>query len=148
MDYGRLGERQRRLSLPVLEILSSIMLLVAVVLIMLELVQYSKQKDALPTDLTIAGVAVGGLSESDAQARLESAYTNQVVQLVYDGSLILLRPSEVNFRLSSDLMLSEAITRSNQQKSFWGGFLELHGAARGDGGQCAARRDVHRRRSA
>jgi beta-lactamase class A len=122
MDYGRLGERQRRLTLPVLEILSSIMLLVAVVLIMLELVQYSKQKDALPTDLTIAGVAVGGLSESDAQARLESVYTNQVVQLVYDGNLILLRPSEVNFRLSSDLMLSEAITRSNQQKSFWGGF--------------------------
>jgi beta-lactamase class A len=122
MDYGRLGERQRRLTLPVLEILSSILLLVAVILIMLELVQYSKQKDQLPTDLTIAGVAVGGLSESDAQARLESVYTNQVVQLVYDGSLILLRPSEINFRLSTDLMLSEAITRSNQQKSFWGGF--------------------------
>jgi hypothetical protein len=59
MDYGRLGERQRRLTLPVLEIFSAILLLVAVVLIMLELVQYSLQKDELPTDLTIAGVAVG-----------------------------------------------------------------------------------------
>ncbi len=122
MDYGRLGERQRRLTLPVLEIFSAILLLVAVVLIMLELVQYSQQKDELPTDLTIAGVAVGGLSESDAQARLESVYTNQTVQLVYDGSLILLRPPEINFRLNTDLMLSEAIARSNQQKSFWGGF--------------------------
>ncbi len=122
MDYGRLGERQRRLTLPVLEIFSAILLLVAVVLIMLELVQYSQQKDELPTDLIIAGVAVGGLSESDAQARLESVYTNQTIQLVYDGSLILLRPPEINFRLSTDLMLSEAIERSNQQKSFWGGF--------------------------
>jgi beta-lactamase class A len=122
MDYGRLGERQRRLTLPVLEIFSSILLLVAVVLIMLELVQYSQQKDELPTDLTIAGVAVGGLSESDAQARLESVYVDQAIQLIYDGSPVLLRPPEINFRLNSDLMISDAMARSNRQKSFWGGF--------------------------
>jgi beta-lactamase class A len=122
MDYGRLGERRRRLSLPVLEILSSILLLVASVLVMLELVRYSQQKDELPTDLTIAGVAVGGLSEGDAQARLESVYVGQAIQLVYDGNPILLQPSQINFRLNSDLMISEAIARSNRQKSFWGGF--------------------------
>ena len=122
MDYGRLGERQRRLTLPIVEIFSSILLLIAVVLAMLELVRYSEEKDALPTDLTIAGVAVGGLSESDAQARLESVYVNQAIQLIYDGSPILLRPPEINFRLNSDLMISDAIARSNRQKSFWAGF--------------------------
>jgi beta-lactamase class A len=122
MDYGRLGERQRRMTLPILEIFSFILLLIATVLVMLELVQYSQQKDDLPTDLTIAGVAVGGLSESDAQARLESVYVSQPVQLVYNGNPIILQPAEINFRLNSDLMISEAIARSNRQKSFWGGF--------------------------
>ena len=61
MDYGRLGERQRRLTLPIVEIFSSILLLIAVVLAMLELVRYSEEKDALPTDLTIAGVRGGRL---------------------------------------------------------------------------------------
>jgi hypothetical protein len=127
MDYGRLGERQRRLTLPVLEIASSILLLGAVVLIMLELVQYSEQKDDLPTDLIIAGVAVGGLSESDAQARLESVYVSQPVQLIYDGSPIVLYPPEINFHVNSELMISEAIARSNRQKSFWGGFWNFLG---------------------
>jgi beta-lactamase class A len=122
MDYGRLGDKRRRLMLPVLEIVSSILLLVAVVLIMLEMVQYNRQRDDLPTDLTIAGVAVGSLNEGDAQARLESVYTHQSVQLLYDGSLILLRPPEVDFRLNTDLMLSEAVARSDRQKSYWGGF--------------------------
>ena len=125
MDYGRLGERQRRLTLPIVEIFSSLLLLAAVVLIMLELVRYSEQKDDLPTDLTIAGIAVGGLSETDAQARLESVYVNQPVQLIYDGSPIVLQPPEINFRLNSDLMISDAVARSNRQKSFWGGFLNF-----------------------
>ena len=65
---------------------------------------------------------MGGLSESDAQARLESVYVNQAIQLIYDGSPIWLRPPEINFRLNSDLMISDAIARSNRQKSFWAGF--------------------------
>ena len=56
MEYGRLGERQRRMRVPVLEILSSLLLLGAIILGMLELVEYSSTKDDLPTDLTIAGI--------------------------------------------------------------------------------------------
>ncbi len=95
MEYGRLGERQRRMRVPVLEILSSLLLLGAIILGMLELVEYSSTKDDLPTDLTIAGIPVGGLSEADVQIRLEEIYADQPVQLSYLGSPIVLDPVEV-----------------------------------------------------
>ncbi|MBN1565306.1 MAG: serine hydrolase [Anaerolineae bacterium] len=122
MDYGRLGERRRNFQFPILEILSALMLLMAIVLSMFELVTYSNQKDDLPTDLTVAGVAVGGLSESDAQARWERVYIEQPVQLVYDGNPIDLYPSEIGFRVNSEAMLAEARQQTTQERSFWIGF--------------------------
>ena len=122
MDYGRLGERRRNFRFPIVEILSAILLLMAIVLGMFELVNYSNQKDNLPTDLTVAGVAVGGLNESDAQARWERVYFEQPVQLIYDGNPILLIPSEIDFRVNSDAMLAEARQQTSQERNFWIGF--------------------------
>ena len=121
-DYGRLGERQRGVQLPVLEILSSILLLIAIVLGMLELVRYSDQRDTLPTDLTVAGIAVGGLSETDARTRWESIYVEQPIQLSYEGSPIVMYPSEINFRVNSDAMLATARDQSSRENNFWAGF--------------------------
>jgi len=122
MDYGRLGERQRRLRMPVLEILSALLLLGAIVLAMLELVAYSNQKDSLPTDLTIADIPLGGMSESAAQVRLEAIYVDQPVQLLYNSSPIWLDPAEINFSVNADAMLAEARAQSSREKNFWLGF--------------------------
>ncbi len=122
MDYGRLGERPRGLQFPLLEIASAILLLGAIVLGMLELVAYSNQKDTLPTDLTIAGIPVGGLSEEDALARVESVYAAQPVQLYYEGSPILLDPAEINFRVNGEAMMASARAQSSREKNFWAGF--------------------------
>ncbi|MEW6577778.1 MAG: serine hydrolase [Chloroflexota bacterium] len=122
MDYGQLGERRRGFQLPVLEIVSALLLLVAIVLTMLELVAYSDTRDSLPTDLTVAGIAVGGLSEADARARWESVYLKQPIQLSYEGSPIVLYPEEIGFRVASDVMLAEARAQSAQAQSFWAGF--------------------------
>ncbi len=127
MEYGRLGERQRRMRVPVLEILSSLLLLGAIILGMLELVEYSSTKDDLPTDLTIAGIPVGGLSEADVQIRLEEIYADQPVQLSYLGSPIVLDPVEVGFRLNTEAMLAEARAQSTQQQDFWAGFWNYLG---------------------
>ncbi|MBN2304825.1 MAG: serine hydrolase [Anaerolineae bacterium] len=126
-DYGRLGERQRGMQLPLLEILSSLLLLGAILVGMFELVNYSNDKESLPTDLTMAGIAVGGLSESDALARLEAAYVDQPIQLYYDGNPIVLQPAEINFRLNSDAMLAEARSQNSQEKNFWAGFWNYLG---------------------
>ena len=125
-DFGRLGER-RRAQIPLLEILSSILLLGAIVLTMFELVQYSNDKDSLPTDLTVAGVAVGGLSETDAQARWEAVYVDQPVQLYYGDNLILLDPTEIKFNTNSDAMLAAALAQTSQEKNFWAGFWNYLG---------------------
>jgi hypothetical protein len=122
IDYGRLGERRRNFRFPLLELISAILLLMAIVLGMFELVNYSNQKDNLPTDLTMAGVAVGGLNESDAQARWERVYVEQPVQLIYDGNPILLYPSDINFRVNSEAMLAEARQQTTQERNFWVGF--------------------------
>lgn len=122
MDYGRLGERQRSFQFPLLEISSAILLLMAIVLGMFELVNYSNQKDDLPTDLTVAGVAVGGLNEVNAQARWEGVYLEQPVQLIYDGNPIVLYPAEIGFRVESEAMLAEARGQISQERDFWVGF--------------------------
>lgn len=122
MDYGQLGERRRGFQLPLLEIVSALLLLVAIVLAMLELVAYSDTRDSLPTDLTVAGVAVGGLSEADARARWEAVYLKQPIQVSYEGSPIVLYPEEIGFRVASDVMLAEARAQSTQAQSFWAGF--------------------------
>lgn len=121
MDYGRLGERQR-VQFPLLEIVSALLLLGAILLVMFELVAYGDQRDELPTDLTVAGIAVGGLSEANAQARWEAIYVEQPIQLVYSGHPIVLYPDEVGFRVNSDAMLAEARAQSSQEKNFWAGF--------------------------
>ncbi len=126
-DYGRLGERPRGTRFPVLEILSALLLGAAIVLAMVELVRYSNSKDALPTDLMIAGVQVGGLSEADAQARLDAIYINQPVRLSYDGSPILLDPTEIGFRINSEVMLAEARAQSSGERNFWTGFWKYLG---------------------
>ena len=85
MDYGYLRENRRKIQVPLLEILSSLLLLAGIVWGMIVLVQYSNVKDTLPTNLTVAGVAVGGLSESDArQRRLEQIYVEQPIYLSTD----------------------------------------------------------------
>jgi len=127
VEYGRLGERQHRMRVPVLEILSSMLLFGAIILGMLELVEYSSTKDDLPTDLTIAGIPVGGLSEADVQIRLEEIYVDQPVQLFYLGSPIVLDPVEVGFRLNAEAMLAEARAQSTQSQDFWAGFWNFLG---------------------
>lgn len=122
MDYGQLGERQRGFQFPVLAIVSALLLLVTIVLAMLELVAYSDTRDSLPTDLTVAGIPVGGLSEADARARWESVYLKQPIQLSYEGSPIVLYPEEIGFRVASDVMLADARAQSAQAQSFWAGF--------------------------
>jgi beta-lactamase class A len=130
MEYGHLRERQRRLHLPLLEIFSTLLVFGAIVLGMIELVQYSnaRAKDQLPTRLTIAEVPVGGLSENDARALLEEVYVQQPIRLLYGSSLIELPPGQIGFRLNTDAMLASARDQSvGSDDDFWPGFWNYLG---------------------
>ncbi|NDJ75961.1 MAG: serine hydrolase, partial [Chloroflexi bacterium] len=123
MEYERLGERRRGVQVPVMQILSAILLLGAIVLGMIELVKFSNTKDDLATDLTVGEIAVGGLSEEEAQARWEAIYLEQPVRLYYEDTLILLDPvNDAGFGVDSEAMLDQARAESSQEQNFWAGF--------------------------
>lgn len=127
MAYGHLREDRRRMHLPLLEIFSGLLLLAAIVLGMIELARYSATKESLQTDLTIAGLQVGGMDANRAQERWEQVYITQPVQLYFGDHLILLNPADVGFRTNNDAMLAEARSRNTAATNFWLGFWNYLG---------------------
>ena len=124
MTLGGLGTRNqsgRRINL--LGIISSAMLLVGIVMFGQQLIAYSGQDfNNLQADVIIAGIQVGGLSESEAQARWEQVFLDQPVTLIYRNSPIVLNPRSLGFRTNSEAMLAAARNESNTENSFWSGF--------------------------
>jgi beta-lactamase class A len=117
-----LGTRRRPRRLPVIPIFSWLFILLAAGLFGLELIRFSQQIDTLSTDVTVAGVDVGGLSAAEAVSRWEQAYA-QPITLWYDNSPILLDPAAVGFRTNQDSMLAAARAVSEAESSFWSRFL-------------------------
>jgi len=99
------------------------MLLAALVLTFVELLLYSQQRARMPGGLSVGGVPIGGLTQSDAAQRLAQAYSIPV-ELHYGDQIILLNPSSVGFQLDIEAMLAAA----EQQRTgteFWPGFWDF-----------------------
>jgi hypothetical protein len=126
MGLGGLGTRQQSGGnrLPIIPIFSFILLFIGVILFGQELIAYSNAEGNLQTDVEIAGVQVGGLSESQAQERLETVYLDQPIKLTYQGNPILLDPRSAGFRLSMDAMLAQARQQGGENADFWTGFWD------------------------
>ncbi|HEX2906407.1 MAG TPA: serine hydrolase [Phototrophicaceae bacterium] len=122
MSVSGLGTKRRRRSLPVVQLISVMMLLVAIGLFVLELVQFSQEQERLPPDVTIAGIPVGGLLPTDAVALLERAYSQPVI-LYYAGSPIALDPAAVGFRTNRETMLAAAQAAGDVEAGFWSQFV-------------------------
>jgi len=105
-----------------LRLASLALLLGAVVLFFVELLAFSRQRARLPEGLTIAGVSVGGLEQTEALQRLLQTYSTPL-ELYYGEQLIVVQPSVVGFQLDAEAMLAAgelARTRSD----FWAGFWD------------------------
>jgi beta-lactamase class A len=99
--------RTRSQGFPFLALTSSVMVLSAVGLFVLELVGFSQQQNRLPADVIVADIAVGGMLPGEAVASWERALS-QPVTLWYQDSPILLEPAAIGFRINSDTMLAQA----------------------------------------
>jgi beta-lactamase class A len=97
-------------------------LLGAVVLLVLQLVSFSRARAVFPGELTIAGIPVGGLDPQQTAQRLLEAYTLPV-ELRYGDSRIHLQPSVVEFRLDIDSMLAAANLARTEQ-AYWVDFWD------------------------
>jgi beta-lactamase class A len=99
---------------------SALFLSAAIILTIVSLVGYSRQRNSYPAGMTIAGVPVGGVDPQTASQRVLQVYSSPV-EIQYAGSNILITPSMVGFQLDIDSMLAAAdLTRTGS--SFWGGF--------------------------
>jgi beta-lactamase class A len=124
MPLTGLGTKRktRRFATPILPILSALALAAALALFVIELLRFSQQQVRLPTDVSIAGIDVGGLLPGEAVARWEAAYAEPIV-LYYGESPILLDPASVGFRANNEVMLASARAADNTGSAFWGRFM-------------------------
>ena len=102
---------------------SILLLLAAVAFLFIELVAYSRERTRLPDQLTVADIPVGEATPSEAMERLLQAYSTPI-ELSYDDATMQLLPSNVGFRLDTDVMIAAA-ERERSETPFWQGFWDF-----------------------
>ena len=100
--------------------ISILLISIAIILMVVSLVGYSRQRNNYPPGMTIAGVPVGGLDPAAASQRLLEIYTSPV-EASYSGAVIQIDPQIVGFTADVDSMMAAAdLVRTGG--SFWSGF--------------------------
>jgi beta-lactamase class A len=95
----------------------------AIVLTMVGLTTYSRERGSYPVGMTIAGVPVGGIDPQTAAQRLLQVY-NMPVELQYAGASIQMDPAVAGFQIDTESMLAAADLQRTGG-SFWGGFWDF-----------------------
>ena len=111
--------RNRNTSILV-RVVSILFLSATIILVIISLINFSRQRNNYPARMTIAGVPVGELSPSEASERVLLVYTTPV-EARYGESIIHVDPSAVGFELDVEAMIAAA-DLSRTSGSFWGGF--------------------------
>jgi beta-lactamase class A len=108
--------------LSALRFISLFLIFLAIVLTTLQLVRFSRVRAFLPAGLKIAGVPVGGLDRQQAAQRILEAY-DIPVELRYNGAVIHLSPTVLDFQVDVESMLAAA-EQARTQKLFWQDFWD------------------------
>ncbi len=93
----------------------------AAVFLLYKLYQYAGARGFYPVGLTIAGVDVGGMNSEQASEVLNNIYLNAPVVVYHHDQPFEIRPSDSEFTLDFETMLSQADFQRVQQ-DFWAGF--------------------------
>jgi beta-lactamase class A len=112
----------RRGSYTTLRWVAIALLFTAVVLLVFQLVRYSRLRSSFPPGTLIAEIPVGGLDPQQAADRLISAY-NLPLTMYYGDSSIQVRPSSLGFELDLTSMITAADVQRTQQP-FWTSFWD------------------------
>lgn len=113
---------RNRSSIPILRGISIAILSIAIVLTVIALIGYSRQRNNYPRGMTIAGVPVGGVDPQIASERVLQVYSSPI-EVQYGEASIHIDPSVVGFDMDMDSMIAAAdLARTGG--SFWGGFWD------------------------
>lgn len=117
------GEKslRNRGSFSLLRWLSIGFVFLSIILIVLQLISFSRIWTNYPANLTIAGIPVGLLDRQQAAQRLLEVYSSPV-EVYYEDNAIHIQPSSVSYELDLESMLAAADierTRIPFWQSFW-----------------------------
>jgi beta-lactamase class A len=98
--------RNRR-SIPILRGISIVIISLALVLSVISLITYSRQRNNYPSGMTIAGVHVGGVGPQLASERVLRVYSLPI-EARYGDAVIHIDPSVVGFELNIESMIAAA----------------------------------------
>jgi beta-lactamase class A len=101
---------------------SLVFILLATVVTIIQVVQYSVSRYNYPPDMTIGNVPVGGLAPQLAAQRLLQVYALPI-EIHYGNAVIDLDPGLIGFQLNTESMLAAADLQRTGA-SFWGGFWD------------------------
>ena len=99
------------------------LLTTAVLLLVIELVSFSRMRSGFASGTEIAGVPVGGLTLDEAANRLTQVYSVPI-ELHYGSSVIQVKPANLGFELNLNAM----VTAADQQRvatPFWNSFWDF-----------------------
>jgi len=110
----------RRGDTAILRWISIGVLFLGLLLVVFQLIQYSRLRSAYPTGTVIAGVPVAGLDRQQTAERLIQTYS-MPVEMRYGDAVVQIKPSVAGFKLDVESMLAAA----DQQRislPFWNAF--------------------------
>ena len=115
------GDRVRnRRSIPILRGISIALLSIAVVMVVISLIGYSRQRNNYPRGMKIAGVEVGGVDPQIASERVLQVYSSPI-EVRYGEASIQMAPSAVGFDPDIESLIAAAdLERTGG--AFWEGF--------------------------
>jgi beta-lactamase class A len=114
--------RNRR-SFSLLRMTSIVLILVALVMMVFQLISFSRVRSNLPAGMKVAGVPVGGLDRQSAAQKIIAAYSHPI-ELRYNGAPILMNPEDAEFQLDLQKMLAIADSQRTQ-RFFWEEFWDF-----------------------
>jgi len=101
-----------------------VLCIIILLYLLYELSGYLHYKTLVPEGTVLAGLDVGGLTEEQARARVEEAFSTPVV-LYYEDEEIKLHPRRVEFRLNADALWDELARRRTETSPLKGFGLYL-----------------------
>jgi beta-lactamase class A len=101
-------------------IISILFLAATIILVIVSMIGYSRQRSNYPAGMTIGGVPVGGLSPQEASERVLLVYTTPI-EAQYGENIIHIDPAVVGFELDTEAMIAAA-DLSRTGGSFWVGY--------------------------
>jgi len=102
--------------------LSIALVVLAAVLLVLQLIQFSRLRAGFPAGTLIGGIAVGGLNQNQAADRVRQAYNNPV-EILYQENRIHIKPSQIGFELEIESMIAAA-DQQRVELPFWSSFWD------------------------